>query len=94
MCGGEPVCARKADRSSEYRQIYIVKTNRIAVEVDLDSGPGRILVNAFDPADLPFVFVEGIDVVVRFELLVEVVHFELRRGFSQHSLIYIEKDLF
>ena len=56
--------------------------------MDLDSGPVGILVNAFNPADLPFVLVEGVDVVVLLEFLVEVVGLELAEGFAQHLLIY------
>ena len=88
MCEAGPTYAKKADRSSGWSGKYVIEADRVAVEVDLDSGPVGILVNAFNPADLPFVLVKGVDVVVLLEFLVEVVGLELAEGFAQHLLIY------
>jgi hypothetical protein len=60
--------------------------------VNLDGGAVGESGDAFDAADLPPVLIEGVDVVVRLELLVEVVGFELAARLPQHSLN--EKDLF
>jgi hypothetical protein len=85
----------KAGRSSIYDMNYIIETNWISVEVDLNCGPGDILIDSFDPSNFPPGFIIGIDVVVYFEFFVEIVGFELWDGFFEHTLnIYLRKIYF
>lgn len=42
----------------------------------MDGGSNGVLIDAFDPANFPFVLIEGVDIVIFSKFLVEVIAFE------------------